>query len=154
MRDLETIGSALTAAETGHMVLSTLHTDSATESINRIIDIFPGHQQRQVRSQLALTLETVIVQRLLPKATGRGLCLGLEIMIATPAIRALIRDERVHEIYGTIQASQKFGMQTMNMSLISLVKRGILSWRVAIASSPSPDELQRMKEKDGIQVQT
>lgn len=149
MRDLETISLALTAAETGHLVLSTLHTDSANESINRIIDVFPGDQQRQIRSQLALTLEGVLVQRLLPKASGRGLGLAMEIMIATPAIRALIRDNRVHEIYGTIQVSQKFGMQTMNMSLLSLIKRGILSWRVAVAASPNPEELQRMKDKDG-----
>jgi twitching motility protein PilT len=150
MRDLDTASLTLTAAETGHIVLSTLHTDSATESINRIIDVFPGGQQRQIRSQLALTLEAVLVQRLLPKATGRGLCLALEIMIATPAMRALIRDDRVHEMYGAMQASQKYGMQTMNMSLLSLVRRGTLSWRVAALTSPNPDELQRMKEKDGI----
>ncbi|MBI4722445.1 MAG: type IV pilus twitching motility protein PilT [Candidatus Stahlbacteria bacterium] len=148
MRDLETIGAALTAAETGHIVLSTLHTDSATESINRIIDVFPAYQQHQVRSQLALTLEGVLVQRLLPKASGRGLCLAMEIMIATSAIRAIIRDNRVHEIYGTIQASQKSGMQTMNMSLLAQVKRGVLSWRTAMIASPIPEELQRMKDKE------
>jgi twitching motility protein PilT len=150
MRDLDTASFTLTAAETGHVVLSTLHTDSATESINRIIDVFPAEQQRQIRSQLALTLEAVLVQRLLPKASGRGLCLGLEIMIATPAIRALIRDNRVHEMYGTMQASQKYGMQTMNMSLLSLVKKGSLSWRVAALTSPNPEELQRMKDKNGV----
>ncbi len=148
MRDLETIGSALTAAETGHIVLSTLHTDSATESINRIIDIFPAHQQHQIRTQLALTLEGVIVQRLLPRASGRGLCLALEIMTITSAIRALIRDNRVHEIYGTIQTSGQFGMQTMNMALMDLVKRGVLSWKVAQQASPTPDELKRMREKN------
>ena len=148
MRDLETIGSALTAAETGHLVLSTLHTDSATESINRMIDVFPAHQQRQIRTQLSLTLEGVIVQRLLPRASGRGLCLALEIMTITPAIRALIRDNRVHEIYGTIQTSGQFGMQTMNVSLAELVRRGILSWKIAQRASPSPDELKRTKEKN------
>ncbi|MDI6840924.1 MAG: type IV pilus twitching motility protein PilT [bacterium] len=147
MRDLETIGSALTAAETGHLVLSTLHTDSATESVNRIIDVFPPHQQRQVRTQLSLTLEGVIVQRLLPRASGRGLVLALEIMVVTPAIRALIRDNRVHELYGVIQTSQKYGMQTMNMSLISLVRKGVLSWSNALLASPEPEELKRMKEK-------
>ena len=147
MRDLETIGSVLTAAETGHIVLSTLHTDSATESINRIIDIFPPHQQRQVRTQLSLTLEGVIVQRLLQRASGKGLVLALEIMIVTPAIRALIRDNRVHEIYGTIQTSQKYGMQTMNMSLMSIVNRGVLGWSTALLASPNPEELKRMKEK-------
>lgn len=147
MRDLETIQAALTAAETGHIVLATLHTDSATESINRVIDVFPAHQQRQVRAQLSLTLEGVLVQRLLPRASGKGLALALEVMVATPAIRALIRDSRVHEIYGVIQASQKFGMLTMNMSLISLVKRGIVSWSIALTISPNPEELKRMKEK-------
>lgn len=148
MRDLETISSALTAAETGHVVLSTLHTDSATESINRIIDIFPAYQQHQVRTQLALTLEGVIVQRLLRRASGRGLVLAIEIMTATPAIRALIRDNRVHEIYGAIQTSREFGMQTMNMSLAELARRGVLSWKTAQEASPSPEELKRMREKN------
>ncbi len=148
MRDLETISSALTAAETGHLVLSTLHTDSATESINRMIDVFPSYQQRQIRTQLALTLEGVIVQRLLPRASGRGLCLAIEIMTITPAIRALIRDNRVHEIYGTIQTSGQVGMQTMNVSLADLVRRGILSWKTAQRASPNPEELKRIKEKN------
>ncbi|MFA5031801.1 MAG: type IV pilus twitching motility protein PilT [bacterium] len=147
MRDLETISAALTAAETGHLVFSTLHTDSATESINRIIDVFPPHQQQQVRSQISLTLEGVLVQRLLPRASGKGLVLALEVMMTTPAIRAIIRDNRVHEIYGTMQTSQKFGMQTMNMSLYALVKRGLISWSTALLISAHPEELQRMKDK-------
>lgn len=147
MRDLETISSALTAAETGHLVFSTLHTDSATESINRIIDVFPPYQQQQVRAQLSLTLEAVLVQRLLPRASGKGLVMAMEIMMATPAIRALIRDNRIHEIYGTLQTSQKFGMQTMNMALYDYVRRGLLSMQTALLTSPNPDELARMKEK-------
>ncbi len=145
MRDLETISAALTAAETGHLVLATLHTDSCTESINRIIDVFPPYQQRQVRSQLALTIEGVVTQRLLPRASGRGLVLGLEIMSATPAIRALIRDDRVHEIYGMLQAGQKYGMCTMNMSLHNLIQRELITWPRALLVSPNSEELKRMK---------
>lgn len=147
MRDLETIAWALTAAETGHLVFSTLHTDSAAESINRIIDVFPPHQQRQVRAQLSLTLEAVLSQRLIPKAEGKGLILGLEILIATPAIRALIRENRVHEIYGVMQASQKFGMRTMNMTLFELAKEGIITWPRAMMTSPNPEELKQMRNR-------
>jgi len=147
MRDLETISAVLTAAETGHLVLSTLHTDSATESINRIIDVFPPHQQRQVRTQLSLTLEAVIAQRLLPKAKERGLILGLELMIVTPAVRALIRDNRLHEIYGMMQAGKKYGMQTMNMCLFDLAQWGIITWKEAMLASSDPQELQRMRER-------
>jgi len=147
MRDLETISAVLTAAETGHLVLSTLHTDSTTESINRIIDVFPPHQQRQVRAQLSLTLEAVIAQRLLPKAKERGLILAFELMVATPAIRALIRDNRVHEIYGMMQAGKKYGMQTMNMCLFDLAQQGVISWSEAMRVSSDPQELKRLRER-------
>jgi twitching motility protein PilT len=147
MRDLETIAAVLTAAETGHLVLSTLHTDSTTESINRIIDVFPPHQQRQVRAQLSLTLEAIIGQRLLPKANERGLILGFELMIATPAIRALIRENRLHEIYGMIQAGKKHGMRTMNMCLFDFAQWGVITWEEAMLASSDPQELQRMKER-------
>jgi twitching motility protein PilT len=117
MRDLETISSALTIAETGHLALATLHTNSAAESINRIIDVFPAHQQSQVRAQLAFVLEGVVTQTLLQKASGKGRVMVCEIMMATPAIRALIRDDKVHQIYSAMQAGKKHGMQTLADSL-------------------------------------
>jgi twitching motility protein PilT len=120
MRDLETIAAALTIAETGHLVLATLHTNSAAESINRIIDVFPSNQQSQVRAQLAFVLEGVLTQALLQRARGKGRCMSCEIMIATPAIRALIRDDKVHQIYSALQSGKKHGMQTMTDSLYQL----------------------------------
>ena len=144
MRDQETIFSALVAAETGHLVFGTLHTDSATESVNRIIDVFPPHQQQQVRIQLSQVIEGVITQRLLPRADGQGLVLAAEVMIATPAIRTLIREARVHEIYGVIQTSQRFGMQTLNASLYALYRQGLITWQDALSVSSNPEELKRM----------
>src|SRR4051794_13401098 len=117
MRDLETIAAALTIAETGHLALATLHTNSAAESINRIIDVFPSTQQAQARAQLAFVLEGVLTQTLLPRARGRGRVMASEIMVCTPAIRALIRDDKVHQIVSQMQAGKKYGMQTMNDSL-------------------------------------
>ncbi len=124
MRDLETIGAALTIAETGHLVLATLHTNSAAESINRMIDAFPSHQQGQIRAQLAFVLEGVITQTLLPRAKRRGRVAAAEIMICTPAIRSVIRDDKIHQIYSLMQAGKKHGMQTMNDALASLYMRG------------------------------
>ena len=123
MRDLETVGAALTIAETGHLVLATLHTNSAAESINRVIDVFPSNQQSQVRAQLAFVLEGVVTQTLLPKLKGRGRSMAAEIMVATPAIRALIRDDKVHQIYSAMQSGKKFGMQTMNDALYPALHR-------------------------------
>jgi twitching motility protein PilT len=120
MRDLETIAAALTIAETGHLVLATLHTNSAAESINRIIDVFPATQQPQVRAQLAFVLEGVLTQCLLQRARGKGRVMSCEIMVATPAIRALIRDDKVHQIYSALQSGKKHGMQTMVDSLYQL----------------------------------
>jgi twitching motility protein PilT len=120
MRDLETIQAALTIAETGHLAFATLHTNSAAEAINRIIDVFPSHQQSQVRAQLAFVLEGVITQTLLPKAQGRGRVMAAELLVVTPAIRALIRDDKVHQIYSAMQSGKKFGMQTLNDALYSL----------------------------------
>jgi twitching motility protein PilT len=120
MRDLETIAAALTIAETGHLVLATLHTNSAAESINRIIDVFPATQQPQVRAQLAFVLEGVLTQSLLQRARGKGRVMSAEIMVATPAIRALIRDDKVHQIYSALQSGKKHGMQTMVDSLYQL----------------------------------
>ncbi len=144
MRDLETIQAALTAAETGHLVFATLHTNSATESVNRIIDVFPPHQQGQVRAQLSMTLEAVVTQKLMPRKAGGGVILGAEVMVCTPAIRALIRENKVHEMYGVLQVSQKYGMLTMNMSLFDLVKSGQVSAERAMNTSNLPEELERM----------
>ncbi len=147
MRDLETIAAALTAAETGHLVLATLHTDSAVESINRIIDVFPPHQQKQVRVQLASTLEAVLSQRLLPGRAYRKLVLAIEVMIGTPAVRNLIREGRVQEIYGIIQTSQKYGMWTMNSYLAKLYFSGAIDLKTALAASPRQEELEEILQR-------
>jgi twitching motility protein PilT len=144
MRDLDTISAALTIAETGHLALATLHTNSAAESINRIIDVFPSNQQSQVRAQLAFVLEGVMTQTLLPKARGRGRCLAAEIMVVTPAIRALIRDDKVHQIYSAMQAGKKFGMQTMNDALYQLYTAREVTQEECLRVSPDPNEFLRM----------
>jgi len=143
MRDLETIGAALTIAETGHLVLATLHTNSATESVNRMIDAFPSHQQPQVRAQLSFVLEGVVTQTLLPKLKGRGRVCASEVMICTPAIRALIRDKKIHQIESLMQAGKKHGMQTMNDALAQLCMQKVISLEDALQRSPDPDELGR-----------
>jgi len=143
MRDLETIAAALTIAETGHLVLATLHTNSAAESINRIIDAFPSHQQSQIRAQLSFVLEGVVTQTLLPRARGRGRVVAAEVMVCTPAIRALIRDEKVHQIYSLLQAGKKHGMQTMNDALAQLVLRREVTPEEAVRRSSDPNELLR-----------
>ena len=144
MRDLETVAAALTIAETGHLVLATLHTNSAAESINRIIDVFPSNQQSQVRAQLAFVLEGVVTQTLLPKAKGRGRCMAAEIMVATPAIRALIRDDKIHQIYSAMQSGKKFGMQTMNDALYQLYTSREVSQEECERVSHDPKEFLRM----------
>jgi twitching motility protein PilT len=144
MRDLETVKAALTIAETGHLALATLHTNSAAESINRVIDVFPAHQQDQVRAQLSFVLEGVVTQTLLPRRIGRGRVVACEIMVATPAIRALIRDEKVHQIYSTMQAGKKYGMQTLNDALYSLYMRDEVALDELMRVSPDPTELKRM----------
>jgi twitching motility protein PilT len=143
MRDLETIGAALTIAETGHLVFATLHTNSAAESINRIIDAFPAHQQGQVRAQLAFVLEGVVTQTLIPKAKGRGRVVAAEVMICTPAIRAVIRDEKIHQIYSLMQAGKKHGMQTMNDALQMLYMKGEVTLEEALKRSSDRNELLR-----------
>ena len=143
MRDLETISAALTIAETGHLVLATLHTNSCAESINRIIDAFPSHQQAQVRAQLAFVLEGVVTQTLLPKVKGKGRVVAVEVMVCTPAIRAVIRDEKIHQIYSLMQAGKKHGMQTMNDSLQVLYMQGTISLVEALKRSGDPNELLR-----------
>ncbi|HEC77806.1 MAG TPA: type IV pilus twitching motility protein PilT [candidate division WOR-3 bacterium] len=146
MRDPETIGTTLTIAETGHLTLATLHTNSAAESIHRIIDVFPPHQQGQVRAQLAFVVEGVITQQLLPKIGG-GRVLAAEVMIATPAIRALIRDEKEHQIYSTIQAGAKYGMQTMNQSLYTLYSKRLITLETAFDYTPNIEEFEHMVEQ-------
>ncbi len=144
MRDLETIAAALTIAETGHLALATLHTNSAAESINRIIDVFPSNQQSQVRAQLAFVLEGVVTQTLLAKARGRGRAMAAEIMIATPAIRALIRDDKIHQIYSAMQSGKKHGMQTMNDSLFQLYTNREVNQEECERVSHEPKEFLRM----------
>lgn len=144
MRDLETIAAALTIAETGHLALATLHTNSAAESINRIIDVFPSNQQSQVRAQLAFVLEGVVTQTLLPKARGRGRVMACEIMVATPAIRALIRDDKIHQIYSAMQSGKKHGMQTMNDALYQLYTNREVVQEECERVSSEPKEFLRM----------
>jgi twitching motility protein PilT len=145
LRDLETIESALRIAETGHLTFATLHTNSAAQTINRIIDVFPAHQQGQIRTQLSLVLEGIVCQALLPRADGQGRVISLEVLIPTPAIRNLIRDDKVHQIYSTMQTGQeKFGMQTMNQSLATLYQRRLITLDYALSASSLKDELEQM----------
>jgi twitching motility protein PilT len=145
MRDLETIESALRIAETGHLTFATLHTNSAAQTINRIIDVFPAHQQGQIRTQLSLVLEGIVCQALLPRADGKGRCVSLEIMVPTPAIRNLIRDDKVHQIYSTMQTGQeKLGMQTMNQNLVTLYQKRLITLESAMSASSQKDELEQM----------
>src|SRR6186713_782585 len=145
MRDLETVEAALKIAETGHLTFATLHTNSAAQTINRIIDIFPSNQQAQIRTQLSLVLEGIVCQALLPKADGRGRVASLEILVPTPAIRNLIRDDKVHQIYGAMQTGQeKLGMQTLNQSLATLYMKRLITLETAMTASSMKDELQDM----------
>jgi twitching motility protein PilT len=144
MRDNETMSAALTLAETGHLCLATLHTNSTFESINRIVDSFPAQQQAQIRAQLAFVLEAVVTQVLLPRASGRGRVLVAEIMMCTPAIRATIRENKVHQIYGLMQAGQKYGMQTLNQGLAAAAMNRLVSVDDAMSHSPDPTELTQM----------
>jgi twitching motility protein PilT len=145
MRDLETVASAMTVAETGHLVLSSLHTNSAVQTINRIIDIFPSDQQPQIRAQLSLILQGVVSQQLLPRLDGRGRVLAVEVMVPNPAIRNLIREQKVHQIYSQLQVGQlKFGMQTMSQSLVDLYQRRLISYDEAIGHATELDEIRAM----------
>ncbi|HEX3158402.1 MAG TPA: type IV pilus twitching motility protein PilT [Gemmatimonadaceae bacterium] len=144
MRDQETIQAALTIAETGHLAFATLHTNSAAEAINRIIDVFPSHQQSQVRAQLAFVLEGIVTQTLLPRAKGHGRAMAAEILVVTPAIRALIRDDKVHQIYSSMQSGKKHGMQTLNDALYALYMSRDVSLEECLRVSGDPNELLRM----------
>ncbi|MCK4524654.1 Flp pilus assembly complex ATPase component TadA, partial [candidate division WOR-3 bacterium] len=143
MRDLETISAALTIAETGHLTFATLHTNSAAESINRIIDAFPEAQQSQIRAQLAFVIIGIMTQVLIPKIRG-GRAMAMEVLAGSPAIKALIRDDKVHQIYSLIQAGKKYGMQTMNQSLFDLYKAGQIDIKNMMSASRDPTELERM----------
>jgi len=145
LRDLETIESALRIAETGHLTFATLHTNSAAQTINRIIDVFPAHQQGQIRTQLSLVLEGIVCQALIPRADGKGRVVALEIMVPNPAIRNLIRDDKVHQIYSTMQTGQeKMGMQTMNQCLATLYQKRLITLEAAMEKSSLKDELEQM----------
>ncbi len=145
MRDLETIESALRIAETGHLTFGTLHTNSASSTINRIIDVFPSHQQSQIRAQLSLVLEGIMCQSLLPKSDGRGRVMAMEILIPNAAIRNLIREDKIHQIYSAMQSGQeKFGMQTFNQALQAAYQQKLVTLETALSRSSNPDELQDM----------
>ncbi|MGZ8832591.1 MAG: type IV pilus twitching motility protein PilT, partial [Thermoanaerobaculia bacterium] len=145
MRDLETIESALRIAETGHLTFGTLHTNSAAQTINRIVDVFPAHQQPQIRAQLSFVLEGIMCQALLPKANGKGRVMAMEILVPNAAIRNLIREDKVHQIYSMMQTGQaKYGMQTFNQSLATLYFKKLISLQTALSRSSNPDELQEM----------
>ena len=149
IRDYETIHAGLTIAETGHLAFATLHTNSAAEAINRIIDVFPSHQQQQVRTQLAFVLEGVVTQALIPRKGGKGRVAAMEILVATPAIRALIRDDKVHQIYGMMQSGKKFGMQTLNDSLMQLHQANLVTEEDCLRVSPDGNEFLRMIGRAG-----
>ena len=150
MRDLETIEAALTVAETGHLCFATLHTNSALQTINRIVDVFPPYQQSQVRAQLSFVLEGVMCQSLLPRANGPGRAMALEVMVPNAAIRNLIREDKIHQIYSSMQMGQEgSGMQTMNQSLAHLFQRRLISMDTAMSRSSDVDELRSLVGKGG-----
>jgi twitching motility protein PilT len=144
MRDLETISLAVTAAETGHLVFGTLHTQDAPQTVDRIIDVFPPHQQHQVRTQLANALQGIITQTLIPRRDGKGRVVACEVLVPTPGVRNLIREGKNHQIYSAMQTGGKFGMQTMDAALVELVRGGMISREVAERLSSNPDELRRL----------
>jgi twitching motility protein PilT len=143
MRDLETIQTALTAAETGHLVFATLHTQDCPQTIDRMIDVFPPHQQEQIRVQIAATIQGIVTQQLLERRGG-GRCVACEVLLATPAVRNLIREGKTHQIYTVMQTGTKFGMQTMDSSLADLVRRGVITRETADQRSSNPDDLSRL----------
>jgi twitching motility protein PilT len=144
MRDLETISTALTAAETGHLVFATLHTQDTAQTVDRIVDVFPPEQQQQVRVQLSVALQGIVTQQLLPTADGKGRCCATEVLIPTPAVRNLIREGKTHQIYSALQTGGQFGMQTMDASLAQLVRQHKISRELAEARSSAPEELRRL----------
>ncbi|MBK5277031.1 MAG: type IV pilus twitching motility protein PilT [Desulfuromonadales bacterium] len=154
LRDLETIEAALTLSETGHLCLATLHTNSCAQTINRIVDVFPPYQQTQIRAQLSFVLEGIMSQTLMPKMNSKGRVMALEIMVPNPAIRNLIREDKVHQIYSQMQVGQdKFGMQTMNQSLCALFQKRLISLEEALGRSSDPDELKQMISNPSVGMQ-
>ncbi|MBM4060744.1 MAG: type IV pilus twitching motility protein PilT [Planctomycetes bacterium] len=147
MRDLETIEAALTLAETGHLTLATLHTSDVCQTVNRIVDVFPAHQQQQIRTMLSFTLQAVLCQQLVPRIHGKGRVLAAEIMIVNPAIRALIRDNKAHQIMSTIQTGGAVGMRTMNQSLFELYRSGQISYEDALGHTGDEADFQRLMER-------
>jgi twitching motility protein PilT len=150
MRDMETISTAITAAETGHLVFATLHTQDAPQTIDRIIDVFPGFQQGQIRTQLAIGLQGVVTQQLLPTQDGAGRCVAAEVLVPTPAVRNLIREGKTHQIYSTMQTGGAQGMQTMDAALAGLVRNGRITRQLAEARSSTPEELRRLLGAGGV----
>jgi twitching motility protein PilT len=146
MRDMETIGTALTAAETGHLVFATLHTQDAPQTVDRIIDVFPPAQQGQVRAQLAIGLQGIVTQTLVPTADGKGRAVAAEVLVPTPGVRNLIREGKTHQIYSLIQTGASHGMQTMDASLAGLVRSGRITEEVAQTRSSNPEELRKLIE--------
>jgi twitching motility protein PilT len=144
MRDLETIGTALTAAETGHLVFATLHTQDTAQTVDRIVDVFPPEQQHQVRVQLSVALQGIVTQQLLPKADGNGRICATEVLVPTPAVRNLIREGKTHQIYSALQTGVSHGMQTMDASLADLVRRNLITRELAESRSSAPEELRRL----------
>ena len=147
MRDLETIESALIIAETGHLVFATLHTSDCVQTINRIVDVFPSHQQQQIRTQLSFVLLGVISQQLIPKQGGTGRVLAAEVLLANAAVRSLIRESKIHQIYSTMQISQKEGMKTMNQALYELCQRKLITYEEAFLRTTDQDDLNRLFKK-------
>jgi twitching motility protein PilT len=150
LRDQETISSALTIAETGHLTFGTLHTNDVVQTVNRIVDVFPAHQQQQIRTQLSFTLQAVFCQQLVPKADGRGRVLAAEIMIATAAVKALIREDKAHQLMSVIQTGGRYGMRTMNQSLFDLYRSHQTTYDEALSYSTDPEELKRQMQKQGV----
>ncbi|MDD5428532.1 MAG: type IV pilus twitching motility protein PilT [Candidatus Omnitrophica bacterium] len=144
MRDLETIESALTIAETGHLVFATLHTSDCVQTVNRIIDVFPAHQQQQIRTQLSFVLLGVLSQQLIPKAAGKGRALASEVLIVTSAVKSLIRESKAHQIYSVMQTSQKDGMKTMNQALYELYQKKAVTYEEIFERTTDPDDLKRI----------
>jgi len=153
MRDLETIQAALNIAETGHLVFATLHTPDAPQSVNRIIDVFPPHQQNQVRVQLSFVLQAVFSQMLLPRITGRGRVLTTEVLIVTPAARNIVREQKVEQLYTLMQTGAKYGMQTINQSLFDLYSKELISYEEAVSRSLDPEDLKRLMSLKGVYQQ-
>src|SRR5919202_86774 len=150
MRDLETIATAITAAETGHLVFATLHTQDAPQTIDRIIDVFPPHQQQQVRAQLAIGLQGIVTQTLLPTADGQGRCVAAEVLVPTPGVRNLIREGKTHQIYSLIQTGGQHGMQTMDASLAGLVRDGKITMAAAESRASEPAEMRKLVESGNV----